>query len=115
MAIITPASPPWNDIEQVQRIAGELIPAVDNRIANTAADNYAEHAVEKKIINLLGVNRRISALAATFCQPPGEQEGHDVHQAVPANFEWSERKYDRIDLGVYQHEILSVIELRYVS
>ena len=75
------------NLEQVQRIARKLCPAIDHCIPDAAADNNAEHAVEKEVVDLHGIDRRISALATSSCQPPGEYETDDIHQTVPANFD----------------------------
>ena len=83
-----------------------VIPAVEQAITYAATDNNAKHAVEQKVINLFGVDGRMGCCATPARKPPGKQEGDDIHQAVPTNFEGSDPKNDGIYLGENQHEYL---------
>src|SRR6056300_1463255 len=89
----------FGDLEQVERIGKQLLRPVDERIAEAPPNNDAQHAVENQVIDLLAGHRRIGAAAPAPGQPPGKQEANDIHQAVPAYFQKSDREDNGIDFG----------------
>ena len=72
--------------EQPQRIIQQLVEAVEQTIADTPAENDTAGRIENEVIDLVTRQRCIRARRAAAQQPPGGDETHQVHQAIPVHF-----------------------------
>ena len=97
------------DTEDVKWVAKQLLPAVHQAVAQPAADNNTQHAVEDQVVDLRRFDDRPGCVRAFPRKPPCQHETDDVHQAVPAHMkrrylpEGADGKNDRVDPRVSEH------------
>ena len=77
---------------------------VEQHFPQSTADDDPQHAVEQQVVDLLGVPAQFRA--APRMLPPQddeEDEGGQVHEAVPAHGHGTDGDGDRVELGMDQH------------
>jgi hypothetical protein len=91
------------DGEDLQRIGQEISWFVEQYLAQSPAQNDAEHAVKKEVVELLN-SQEARAMPDPVAPEPNElNESHQIHQTIPAHGERADRKGDRVELWVKKH------------
>ncbi len=99
------------DAEQARRMMDQLAGIVENHVADAAAEDHAEHRVEREIGKLIGRDRQASGRATPLSEPPGRGETDEIHDAVPVHLHRAERDGDRIDVDeIVGHEKLPLAD-----
>ena len=95
-----------------ERLVGQV--AKRQAVTNPTTNDDTQHAVEKQVVNLFGIDGRMRCRASPAREPPGEKESEDVHEPIPAHSDGSNGKNNRVEAWVYEHESL-LISKRSVS
>ena len=92
------------DGEYLQRMRSVVTGLVEQHVAQPPAQHHAEHAEEQQIVDE-GVGNPAPgvALGAVAAEEEEQSEGHQVHEAVPADGDGAEADRDRIELRMDEH------------
>ncbi|GBF30812.1 hypothetical protein MnTg04_00762 [bacterium MnTg04] len=91
------------DLEYRQRIFQDLRAAVEQHVTEAAAENDPHGAIENQVIDLYRRPAGVRPPGPPPRQPPGSRERQQIHQAVPANFEWTQGQGDGIEERISPH------------
>ena len=95
------ALPNFKDGKGMRKIEARLI---KKAVPEAAAQNDAENAVKKKILNILFRNAAPGFARPDAAKHPKEGKAHEIHQAVPANSQRAKMKSDGIEFRMNQHK-----------
>jgi hypothetical protein len=95
------ALPHGEDFQRMRQVVARL---VEQHLAQPAAEDHAEHAIEQQVVDILRVHAvpRLR-LRAALAQPEKGKKAGEIHQPVPAHGQRADGNGDRIELGVDQH------------
>ena len=111
IATSTPTKPPWNDMPPCHTLrmlsgsAMQLAQAVDEHVADAAADDRAERAVEHDVVDVLGLDPAPRLLGVRAPAEPAEREADEVHEPVPAHLERPDRERNGIEVRIRKQTI----------
>ena len=91
------------DGEYLQWVHQEIGGFVEQNLAETAAENDPEHAVEKQVIQLLDCEEARVTLYAGAAEQNKLNEGQQVHQTIPTHGKRAKRESHGVELGVKKH------------
>jgi len=91
------------DREDLERMLQEVGALVEDDIAQAAAEDHPEDAVEEQVVEVIARDRRAAGGNAARAEPPERTERGEVHEAVPADRQRADREGDRIEIGMYEH------------
>lgn len=92
------------DGENFERVRKIITGVVKQHLAQSPAQNHAEHAIEQQVIEQLGVDLWLVQCGDTLASQP--QESHEtgqVHQPIPMDAKGAEMDRDRVELWVSEH------------
>ena len=96
------ALPDGEDVERMRDVARQV---VEQHVACAPAQHHADRRPDDEIVEVLGLHRQMAIRPQarggdeTFGVPPGEQDAHDIADAVPVHRQRSDLDDDRIDIG----------------
>ena len=90
------------DPEQPGRIGHELFEAVEEDVADAAAEHRAQRAVEHDVGNLLRGPVGVHGARASVAEPPRHHERREIGEAVPTDRDRSVADDHRVDVGIVQ-------------
>jgi len=91
------------DREDLERMLQEVGALVEDDVAQAAAEDHPEDAVEEQVVEVIARDRRAAGGDAARAEPPERAERGEVHEAVPADRQRADREGDRIEIGMYEH------------
>jgi hypothetical protein len=100
------------DAQERQRVAGQLLAAVEQHVADAPAEDDAERPVEDDVVHLRGGDGRGGALRPPVAEPPGGREADEVHDPVPAHGERAEVQSHRVEMRISNQAFYSTIAPR---
>ena len=81
-----------------------VVRLVEEHVAQPAAEDHAEHAVDQDVVHVARRHAVAQALAhAQLAEGDHEYEREDIHEPVPANGERAPAEEDGIELRVDEH------------
>ena len=84
-------------VEGVRQI---VIGAVDQDVAEPAAENHAERRPDDEVVDVPFLERRVRQAGQGDDIAPTQQQAGDIGQRVPTYREWSDLYENRIDGGI---------------
>ncbi|MNN29935.1 hypothetical protein D3C81_1435600 [compost metagenome] len=97
------ALPDLEDLERMREVVGGL---VEQHIAQTPAQDHAEHAVEQHVVEVArgpAARSDMRLAHAQAAEPQEHDEAGQVHQAVPADGQRAQVNRDRVELRMNEH------------
>jgi hypothetical protein len=94
------ALPDGKDFQRIGQVVARL---VEQHLAQPAADDDPEHAVEQQVVELLDRQQAGARANPVAAEQDKLNESDEIHQTVPAHRQRAERKGDRVELGVQKH------------
>jgi hypothetical protein len=97
------------DLDRIPRVFGPERQAIEQHVAQAAAEDGAQHAEEHEIVDVVGLPRGIRPAGPDPAQPPGRRESDQVHDSVPVDFQRPETaeganlERDLVEAGVLDH------------
>ena len=105
-----PALPHGKDLERVREIVERL---VENDVAEAAAQDHAEHAVEQHVVDVARMPSGQQVLSRAKLAEHREQDERDeIHEPVPADGDRADLERDGIELRMDEHSREDVRLLR---
>ena len=96
-----PALPDGEDLERVLEVVAGL---VEEDVAEPAARDHAEHAVEQQVVEQRDRHPpRPAGRDAASAEPVRDRETDEIHQPVPADRERADLDRDRVEVGMDEH------------
>ena len=97
--------PHGDNFQGMGKVIGGL---VKQHLAQAPSQHHAQHAPEEQVVQLLlapggAVTGGLALANAVAAQEVEGDEGHQVHQSVPADRQGAEGEGDGIELGMDQH------------
>ena len=88
------------DSENLQRMGEVMAGFVKEHLAQAAAKNHTQHAIEQQVVELLGRQKTGVLPDAQATEQKKLNKRHQIHQTVPAHGKRANRKGDRVELRV---------------
>src|SRR6266567_2571812 len=98
------AHAPLPERQHFERMSEIIERLVEQNVAQATAENHAEHAEEKHVVDVARMPPCQQILSCAILAENDEQDEADqIHQPVPAYGQRSDVEGDRIELRVNQH------------